>query len=173
MEKNYDFRERLRQVHKKDRKNDAVWQKITGAVVNDSWQIVFPDDASKVVRNAAWDLQEYFEVSMDCYVKAVPLSRKNAGKAITLQLGLEAAPSSYRLVSDGAMPPISWLQWAMDPCEIPSRCWTEPRVQPSMSRLKASPMPSALPPNARSSASSRRLCARMPPVRSPLSPTVI
>ena len=35
MEKNYDFRERLRQVHKKGRKNDAVWQKITGAVVDE------------------------------------------------------------------------------------------------------------------------------------------
>jgi hypothetical protein len=61
MEKNYDFRERLRQVHKKDRKNDAVWQKIAGAAIDDSWQILFPDDAGAVVRNAVRDLQEYFE----------------------------------------------------------------------------------------------------------------
>ena len=33
MEKNYDFRDRLRQVHQSDRKNDAVWQKINGAAV--------------------------------------------------------------------------------------------------------------------------------------------
>ena len=51
MEKNYDFRERMRQVHKANRKNDAVWQKITGAVVDDSWQILFPDDAGMVVRD--------------------------------------------------------------------------------------------------------------------------
>ncbi|MBO5867798.1 MAG: hypothetical protein J6Q54_02680, partial [Oscillospiraceae bacterium] len=76
MEKNYDFRERLRCVHKAGRKNDGIWQKISGAVVDDSWQILFPDDAGKVVRNAVWDLQEYFEVSMGCYVKAVPISRR-------------------------------------------------------------------------------------------------
>ena len=101
MEKNYDFRERLRSVHKAGRRNYAVWQRISGAVVDDSWQIVFPDAAGKVVRNAVWDLQEYFEVSMGCYVKAVPASRQGTGKAITLSFGLEAAPSSYRLVCDG------------------------------------------------------------------------
>ena len=101
MEKNYDFRERLRCVHKAGRKNDAIWQKISGAVVDDSWQILFPDDAGKVVRNAVWDLQEYFEVSMGCYVKAVPIPRRKPGKAITLSLGLDAAPSSYRLISNG------------------------------------------------------------------------
>lgn len=101
MEKNYDFRERLRCVHKAGRKNDSAWQKIAGAVVDDSWQILFPDNAGKVVRNAVWDLQEYFEISMGCYVKAVPFSRKAEGKAITLTLGLDTGPSSYRLVSDG------------------------------------------------------------------------
>jgi len=101
MEKNYDFRERLRCVHKAGRKNDSVWQTVSGTVVDDSWQIVFPDNAGKVVRNAAWDLQEYFELSMDCYVKAVPLSRKGPGKSILLSFGLEAEPSSYRLISDG------------------------------------------------------------------------
>ena len=101
MEKNYDFRERLRQVHKKDRKNDAIWQKIAGTAVDDSWQILFPDDAGAVVRNAVRDLQEYFEISMGVYVKAVPFSRRKAGKAIALSFGLEADPSSYRLVCDG------------------------------------------------------------------------
>jgi len=101
MEKNYDFRERLRQVHKPARKNDAVYKNITGAVVDDAWQIVFPDDSAKVVRNAAMDLQEYFEISMDCYVKAVPVSRSNCGQKILLQYGLEASPSSYRLMCDG------------------------------------------------------------------------
>ena len=101
MEKNYDFRERLRQVHKKDRKNDIIWKRIAGTVVDDNWQLLFPDDAGAVVRNAVRDLQEYFEVSMDLFVKAVPFSRKSGSKAITLSFGLEAEPSSYRLTSDG------------------------------------------------------------------------
>lgn len=99
MEKNYDFRERLRAVHKAGRKNDAVWHKIAGTVVDDTWEIIYPDEAGKVVRNAARDLQEYFEVSMGVYVKTLPLSRKGEGKAITLAFGLEAPPSSYRLIS--------------------------------------------------------------------------
>ena len=101
MEKNYHFRQRMRQVHKPGRRNDAVCGKIAGTVVDDTWQIVFPDDASVLTRNVAGDLQEYFEVSMGCYVKAVPASRCGEGKKITLSLGLDASPSSYRLVCDG------------------------------------------------------------------------
>ena len=101
MEKNYDFRERLRAVHKANRRRDAVWHRIAGTVVDDTWQIVFPDQAGRVVRNAARDLQEYFEVSMGVYVKTVPSSKRGEGKAVTLSLGLDGAPSSYRLISDG------------------------------------------------------------------------
>ena len=35
-------------MHQSDRKNDAVWQKINGAVVDDTWEIVFPDGVGKV-----------------------------------------------------------------------------------------------------------------------------
>ena len=101
MERNYDFRQRMRAVHKPGRKNDAVCQKISGAVVDDTWQIVYPDDGDAVVRNAARDLQEYFEISMGCYVKAVPVSRSAAGRKISICYGLDAAPSSYRLACDG------------------------------------------------------------------------
>lgn len=97
MEKNYDFRERLRAVHKENRRRDGAWEKIDGAVVDDTWEIVFPDGAGKVILNAAWDLQEYFRVSMGVYVKIVPASKKSGGKAITLEMGLAAEPSSYRL----------------------------------------------------------------------------
>ena len=100
MERNYQFRDRLRQVHKPGRKNPAIYTGITGVVVDDTWQIVYSDDASIVVRNAVRDLQEYFEISMACYVKAVPASRATPGKQITLSEGLEASPSSYRLVCE-------------------------------------------------------------------------
>ena len=101
MERNYDFRQRLRAVHKPNRRNDAVYKKISGVVIDDAWQIVYPDGAENVVRNAALDLQEYFEISMGCYVKAVPVSRSVDGKMIRLCYGLDAAPSSYRLICDG------------------------------------------------------------------------
>jgi len=101
MERNYDFRQRLRAVHKPGRINDAVYKKISGVVIDDTWQIVYPDGAENVVHNAALDLQEYFEISMGCYVKAVPVSRSADGKKIRLCYGLEADPSSYRLICDG------------------------------------------------------------------------
>ena len=102
MEKNYDFRERLRHVHKADRVNPAVYTKIAGAVVDDTWQIVFPDDADTLIRNVAGDLQEYFEVSMGCYIKAVPQSRSTEGKRIALCGGLAGEKSAFRLICDGA-----------------------------------------------------------------------
>ena len=101
MEINYEFRQRLRQVHKPGRRNDSAWKKIDGTAIDDSWQIVYPDDAGIVIRNAAKDLQEYFEISMDCYLKAVTASHSGEGKKILLQEGLDAPASSYRLVSDG------------------------------------------------------------------------
>lgn len=119
MEKNYDFRERLRAVHKANRKNDAVWQRITGTVVSDDSQIVFPDGADRLVRNAARDLQEYFEVSLGVYVKTVPESKKSGGRAITLRFGLEAEPSSYRLTSDGE----NIVIWGSDGRGIAQGCY--------------------------------------------------
>lgn len=109
MERNYDFRKRLSQVHKPDRINDSVYKKINGIVVNDYWEIVYPDNAERVLRNAALDLREYFEVSMGIYLKAVPNSKADCCcHKITLttkDISPEIAPdytdpSSYRLIVD-------------------------------------------------------------------------
>ena len=72
MERNYEFRRGLLEVHKKDRSNPEVWQSRTGCIVDDTWEIVYPHGSGRVLRYAAHDLQEYFEVSLGVYLRVVP-----------------------------------------------------------------------------------------------------
>ena len=71
MEKHYEFRKKLMNIHKPDRVNDAVWKKIEGLVVDDSWTIRIPHDAGVILKNAAKDLQKYFAVSMRIHLDIV------------------------------------------------------------------------------------------------------
>jgi len=105
MERNYDFRKRLSQVHKPNRRNDDVYKRINGTVVDDYWEIVYPDDADRVMKNAALDLREYFEVSMGVYLKAVPASKADCccskiilENNISDNVCLYSKKSSYRLI---------------------------------------------------------------------------
>ena len=66
-EVNYQFRERMLQVHKPDRRmpwavcgNDQV-------EVTSGWRICIPDRKDPVLYNAARDLEDYFAVSMGVY----------------------------------------------------------------------------------------------------------
>ncbi len=70
MERNYQFRERLLEVHRRDLRDDALWTRLDGAVVDDSWEIVYPADADRVLVHAAHDLRDFFETSMRLYLRA-------------------------------------------------------------------------------------------------------
>ncbi|MGI6337630.1 MAG: hypothetical protein ACOXZM_11440 [Eubacteriales bacterium] len=72
MERNYQFRERLLEVHKKGLRDDAIWTKLTGTTVDESWEIVYPADADRVLLHAAHDLRDFFEVSMNLCLRARP-----------------------------------------------------------------------------------------------------
>ena len=37
MERNYQFRERMLQVHKRDLRDDSLWKKRTGTVIEEGW----------------------------------------------------------------------------------------------------------------------------------------
>lgn len=67
MEREYDFKKRMLEVHKPHRKNDAVWTKLTGTVLTGDWEIVFPRDAGRVLTYAARDFTEYLNVSLDIW----------------------------------------------------------------------------------------------------------
>ncbi len=67
MERNYEFKKRLLQVHEPDRKNNDRWTKIKGTVVDDEWEIIIPKDAGMVLDYVAHDLQDYFNTSLDVY----------------------------------------------------------------------------------------------------------
>lgn len=108
MEKLYQFREELLEVHKPHRVNDAVWRAVDGVVVTDGWRIVCNNGAGVVLANAAADLAEYFAISMD---RKVPLesSAKNAcrtGGTCVIRIGVDAGLRElcWRLqVTDGCI----------------------------------------------------------------------
>jgi len=69
MEKNYEFRKRLLDVHRKDMRDDAIGSVAGGCAVNEGWEIVYPLGEGRVIENAAFDLLEYFRVSMGLYLR--------------------------------------------------------------------------------------------------------
>ena len=96
MEKPFDFKKYLCQVHKPHRVNPAAAAKLTGTRIDSSWSIHYPADAGIVLQNAAFDLKEYFAVSMD-----LSLSLKADGAAGPKQITIVPDPAlgerSFRL----------------------------------------------------------------------------
>jgi len=64
MEKPFEFRKKLLEVHKPMRINSERIGTLSGVEVTEEWKITMPFDAGIVMKNAAHDLQEYFDVSM-------------------------------------------------------------------------------------------------------------
>lgn len=68
-EKNYEFRKRMLEVHKKDMRDDSVWPKYEGLVIDGAFEIVFDEAGDRVGRYAAYDMMEYFRDSMGMYLR--------------------------------------------------------------------------------------------------------
>lgn len=66
---NYDFRKRLLEVHKQNRRDHSVGLSQDEVMVDDDWTIVVSDNAGRVIFNAARDLQDYLLVSMGVSVR--------------------------------------------------------------------------------------------------------
>ena len=64
MERNYDFRQRLVQVHKPGLRLSGARPGGDELVLSDETQIVVPADAGRVIERAARDMQDYLAVSM-------------------------------------------------------------------------------------------------------------
>lgn len=63
-ERNYQFRQRLLQVHKPDRRDWEVAPEEEQILVDDSWEILISKTAPRVMLTAARDMQDYLDVSM-------------------------------------------------------------------------------------------------------------
>ena len=111
MERNYEYRKRLTQVHTPDRRDYSISPKDGEIMVGSGWKIEIPADCGKLLINAAKDLQDYFDVSMSVSVRIrhVEDVAESGEKTIVLatvsQLpelgaGLDT-PRSYRLICGG------------------------------------------------------------------------
>lgn len=63
-ERNYQFRQRLLQVHKPDRRDWEVAPEEEQILVDESWEILISKTAPRVMLTAARDMQDYLDVSM-------------------------------------------------------------------------------------------------------------
>lgn len=72
MELNYQFRERLLQVHKPNRRMEWATPSAEDVLVTDEWTVTLPSLEDRVLYNAAKDLVDYFAVSMGVFVKLTP-----------------------------------------------------------------------------------------------------
>ena len=98
MEKNYQFRERMLQVHKPDRRMPWVVCGNDQVEVTSGWRICIPDRKDPVLYNAARDLEDYFAVSMGVYPGvAVKAEGKNV---IVYRIDPALGEQKYRLVAE-------------------------------------------------------------------------
>ena len=68
MEKIFDWKKRFYQVHKPDRVDPKALETLTGTKVTDGWKVIPQPGTGVVLNNAAWDLTDYFAVSMNAKV---------------------------------------------------------------------------------------------------------
>lgn len=111
-ERQYQFRERLNQVHRPDRRDSAVTAGTGRTMVGAGWRIVVGRDASAVTMQAANDFQDYLQTSMHVpvSVERVPsvLGLAEADQVIVLGTHADlpdfgaalSAPRSFRLQVD-------------------------------------------------------------------------
>jgi len=96
-ELNYDFRKRLNEVHTPNRRDYAKLPSDNQTILDESWTIVIPQNADKVMYNAARDFEEYLFISMDIPVKVAYDCGGCASKAIKLSLDDTLAENEYRV----------------------------------------------------------------------------
>lgn len=97
MEKPFEFTKRLMEVHKPHRVNPQAAAMLTGTTISADWRILISSDAGIVMGNAARDLEEYFQVSMDV---SVTLDGEGQSAPKTIWIGLDETlqERSFRLL---------------------------------------------------------------------------
>ncbi len=65
VQKNFEFRQYLDEVHKPDRRDWNVKPSNNEVMVEEGWRIVIKNNSSRVIQNVAKDLQDYLNASMN------------------------------------------------------------------------------------------------------------
>ena len=89
---NYEFRKRMLDVHKKNRRNPDKTANNNEITVNSEWSIVLPSVDDTVLYYAARDLEEYFLVSMN---ECISCSRDRKEKSIRYVIDSSLKENSY------------------------------------------------------------------------------
>ncbi|MBD3292454.1 MAG: hypothetical protein GF393_05990 [Armatimonadia bacterium] len=107
-ERNFQFRQRLNQVHKPDRRDPAATPADGETVIEQGWRIVLDADPSNYLAGIAQDLQDYLFTSMgissllvegeEAGANSIRLTTSDASPDLDADLSVER---SYRLIVDG------------------------------------------------------------------------
>ena len=81
MERNYEFRKRLLEIHQKNRRDPSLLPAADELVLNQESDIYIPADAGRVLLCAARDLQDYLFTSMGLSVRVLPVADLRAAAA--------------------------------------------------------------------------------------------
>ena len=98
-EKNYEFRQRMRVLHRRDRRCEDIVATADEITVESGWQVVLPAAYGEVVLTAAQDLQEYLFVSMK--VSVMLAEARNDAPAIALSVDTEQTEDYIITIDDG------------------------------------------------------------------------
>ena len=71
MERNYQFRERMMVVHKKNRRDYDRKKAENEIEIDSSWTITIPRDYDKLTEKSCRDLEDYFFTSMGVSVRVM------------------------------------------------------------------------------------------------------
>ncbi|MBQ3557602.1 MAG: hypothetical protein IJA11_07410 [Oscillospiraceae bacterium] len=100
-ERNYDFRKRLLQIHRKDLRDAAILPNENELVLDDGWWIVMPADADEITETVAKDFQDYLYTSMNLSAMVTKCAEKATEKRIVLgintDLGEHSVSRGYRI----------------------------------------------------------------------------
>lgn len=96
-ERNYQFRERMLEVHKRDRRMPYAKCKNGQTEITDCWTIYIPDRKDRVLYKAARDLEDYFAVSMGLSVK-VQIGGSIPEKSIVYKTDDTLKGTQYRII---------------------------------------------------------------------------
>jgi hypothetical protein len=104
-ERNFQFRQRLNEVHRSDRRDPEAQPRPGETAVGEGWRIVYEADASDYLVGVAQDLQDYFLTSMGIPMLLAPGGDTGAQAIVfttkeqSPELGAElTVPRSYRLI---------------------------------------------------------------------------
>jgi len=96
-ELNYDFRKRMLEVHKPDRRNYDIKPTDSQTQIDNDWSVVLPREFDKVLYNAAKDFEEYLFVSMNVPVKVARDFGGCAGKCVVLAIDDTLEENAYHI----------------------------------------------------------------------------